>query len=52
MSALADVQIYLTSWCPYCAAAKELLGEKGVAFTEIDVDGREELRSCLPPASP
>ena len=43
----ADVLIYVTSWCPYCHAAKELLRSKSVAFTEIDVEGRQELRSWL-----
>lgn len=43
----ADVLIYLTSWCPYCHAAKELLGDKKVRFAEVDVDGRQELRAWL-----
>ena len=30
-----------------CRAAKHLLGKKGAAFTEIDVDGRDDLRSWL-----
>ena len=30
--------IYTTAWCPYCSAAKGLLTEKGVDFTEIDVE--------------
>jgi glutaredoxin 3 len=47
MSARADVQIYLTSWCPYCAAAKRLLSRKSVPFTEIDVDDRQDLRGWL-----
>ena len=47
MSPRADVRIYLTSWCPYCAAAKQLLGDKSVAFTEVDVDDRRDLRSWL-----
>ncbi len=51
MSALADVRIYLTTWCPYCVAAKRLLDQKGVAFTEVDVDDRRELRSWLVSAS-
>ncbi len=51
MSARADVRIYLTSWCPYCAAAKELLRQKDVAFEEIDVDGRQDLRRWLLSAS-
>ncbi len=35
---MADITIYTKSWCPYCAAAKSLLTEKGAAFTEIDVE--------------
>jgi glutaredoxin 3 len=34
---MATVEIYTTPICPYCARAKRLLGEKKVAFTEIDV---------------
>ena len=33
------VEIYTTPWCGYCRAAKALLGRKGVAFREIDVEG-------------
>ena len=44
---MADVTIYTTMMCPYCYRAKELLGRKGVAFTEIDVgmdvDKRREM---------
>jgi glutaredoxin 3 len=41
---MPSVTIYTTPWCPYCKAAKALLAQKGVAFTEIDVDGKPELR--------
>ena len=34
---MARVVIYLTSYCPYCTAAKALLRSKGVVFEEIDV---------------
>jgi len=47
MSARAEVLIYVTSWCPYCVAAKRLLRNKAVPFTEVDVDGRDDLRSWL-----
>ena len=33
-----DVQLYATSWCRDCRAAKQFLNEHGVAYTEIDVD--------------
>jgi GrxC family glutaredoxin len=32
------VVIYTTAQCPYCRVAKELLRQKGVRFTEVDVD--------------
>lgn len=43
----ASVFVYVTQWCPYCASAKALLERKGVAYTEVDVDGRDELRTWL-----
>lgn len=41
---MPPVTIYTTSICPYCHAAKTLLRQKGVAFDEIDVTGRSDLR--------
>ena len=35
---MAEVEMYATMWCPYCARARALLEKKGVAFTEIDID--------------
>ena len=32
------VTLYIRGWCSYCAAAKALLGKKGVAFEEIDIE--------------
>ena len=40
-----DIKIYLTGWCPYCQRAKQLLGQKNLAFTEIDVDNDAALRT-------
>ncbi|MEC9367434.1 MAG: glutaredoxin 3 [Pseudomonadota bacterium] len=34
---MPDIEIYTTALCPYCHAAKRLLGEMGAAFREIDV---------------
>ncbi|MFN4100279.1 MAG: glutaredoxin 3 [Pararhodobacter sp.] len=34
---MAQVEIYTSPFCGYCHAAKRLLRDKGVAFTEIDV---------------
>jgi glutaredoxin 3 len=34
---VAQVEIYSSIFCPYCARAKALLERKGVAFETIDV---------------
>ncbi|MEQ9634856.1 MAG: glutaredoxin 3 [Devosia marina] len=34
---MAKVEIYTTPTCPYCHAAKALLKEKGVDYSEITV---------------
>ncbi len=34
---MAKIGIYTTPTCPYCHAAKALLADKGVDFTEITV---------------
>jgi glutaredoxin 3 len=34
---MAQVEIYSTLFCPYCARAKSLLERKGVDFVNIDV---------------
>ncbi|MFA6264499.1 MAG: glutaredoxin 3 [Pseudolabrys sp.] len=38
---MAPVEIYTTSWCPYCQMAKALLKRKGVNFKEIDASDRD-----------
>jgi glutaredoxin 3 len=35
---MAQVEIYTTSWCPYCMRARALLQKKGVAFTDFDIE--------------
>jgi len=39
------ITIYTKDWCPYCAAAKQLLTEKGAPFTEIDIGAKPEMRA-------
>ena len=41
---MPQVEIYTTRYCPYCYAAKALLGRKGVAYKEIDLSGDWEQR--------
>jgi glutaredoxin 3 len=44
---MAEVQIYTKFGCPYCARAKRLLEEKGVAYEEYEINSvpgkREEM---------
>lgn len=43
------VVMYATSWCPYCARARNLLAAKDVAVEEIDIEAvpgsRQEMMS-------
>ena len=41
---MPPITIYTKGWCPYCSAAKELLGQKGAAFDEIEIDRQPEKR--------
>jgi glutaredoxin-like YruB-family protein len=34
----ATVELYVTSWCPYCRKAHDYLASKGVAFQEFNVE--------------
>ena len=34
---MAKIEIYTSPFCGYCHRAKQLLKQKGAAFTEIDV---------------
>lgn len=42
---MQPVVIYSSDYCPYCVRAKQLLARKGVAFTEIKVDGQPAVRA-------
>lgn len=43
----AEVVMYTTPWCPYCNAAKRLLGGKGVGYKDVDVSGDQAMRAKL-----
>lgn len=43
---MKKVEIYTTTWCPYCHAAKALLEDKGVQYEEIDASD-PEIRSAM-----
>lgn len=40
----APITLYTKDYCPYCTAAKNLLTQKGVGFTEIDLSVNPEKR--------
>ncbi|MBC3385031.1 glutaredoxin 3 [Pseudomonas sp. SWRI179] len=42
---MPHVVVYSSDYCPYCSRAKQLLAHKGVAFEEIKVDGKPQLRA-------
>lgn len=43
----AQVEVYVTNYCPYCTRAKGLLKRKGVEFKEIDVTDDHDKREWL-----
>jgi len=47
MSLDNKIEIYTTSYCPYCVKAKMLLQAKDVAFKEINVEGDNDARIRL-----
>ena len=44
---MAKVEVYSTTYCPYCFRAKALLRSKGVEFEELDVTSNPELRARM-----
>jgi glutaredoxin 3 len=47
----AEVILYVTDYCGYCAMAKRLLTQKQARFTQINVEARGDLRAWLVEAS-
>jgi len=41
------ITVYTKENCPFCVRAKALLARKGLAFEEIAVEGRDDLRDWL-----
>lgn len=42
---MKPVIVYSSDYCPYCMRAKQLLASKNVAFEEIKVDGKPQVRA-------
>ena len=36
------IEIYTWGHCPFCIRAKNLLDDKGMPFTEINLDGKDQ----------
>ena len=39
---MKKIVVYTTPWCSDCKAAKRFLGERGIAYEEIDIEQRPE----------
>ncbi|ANJ53824.1 glutaredoxin 3 [Pseudomonas silesiensis] len=44
---MSNVVVYSSDYCGYCSRAKSLLENKGVAFEEIKVDGKPQVRAAM-----
>ncbi|MGH8386024.1 MAG: glutaredoxin 3 [Pseudomonas sp.] len=44
---MSNVVVYSSDYCGYCSRAKFLLESKGVAFEEIKVDGKPQVRAAM-----
>jgi glutaredoxin 3 len=42
-----NIEIYTTTICPFCHAAKKLLYDKGAVFSEISLSKEPELRDAM-----
>ncbi|ARE40651.1 Glutaredoxin 3 (Grx2) [Rhodovulum sp. P5] len=44
---MQQIEIYTSAYCGYCRAAKRLLDDKGVSYSEIDVGLQPQLRQQM-----
>lgn len=44
---MAKVEIYTTTYCPYCVRAKGLLDRKGAKYTEVNVEDDDARASMI-----
>jgi glutaredoxin 3 len=42
-----EIKLYVTTYCPYCVSAKQLLTTLGLKFSEINLDSDPDLRTRL-----
>lgn len=38
---MADIKVYTTAWCGDCRRAKRFLRERGIEYTEVDIEQDE-----------
>jgi len=41
-AAAPKVELYTTSWCPYCQKARDFFRSRGISFTEYDIEKDKE----------
>jgi len=44
---MQKVELFSKGYCPYCSRAKALLEQKGVTFTDHEIDKKPELRPVM-----
>ncbi len=44
---VVKVKLYVSEYCGFCWRAKSLLDAKGVAYEEVSVDGKSEVRAQM-----
>ncbi|MFC3122345.1 glutaredoxin 3 [Agaribacter flavus] len=44
---MAKIEIYTKGYCPYCKRAKALFAQKGVEYTDFEIDKNPELRDVM-----
>jgi len=49
---MAKIEVYSGSYCAYCARAKALLKQRGLEFTEYDVQAEPSLRAEMVERAP
>jgi glutaredoxin 3 len=47
MSAVPEIVMYSSGWCPYCLRARALLERKGLPFREIKIDEHPAERDAM-----
>mgnify|MGYP000565850885 FL=1 len=44
---MQKVELFTKGYCPYCSRAKALLEQKGITFTDYEIDKQPELRPVM-----